>query len=126
MSCAPHCCPGPHLLITICHLSCALYTPPPLSSNPHYPSSTCPLPPSCWFQLIPLSPLDFSTDSPHNTLLSICCLSVCCSVLCTCSLSWYFSLHLHLQLLHCFPPTLALASCPSSTAWSSILSGFSP
>lgn len=27
MSWAPHCCPGPHLLITICHLSCTRHTP---------------------------------------------------------------------------------------------------
>lgn len=34
MSWAPHCCPGPHLLITICHLSCALHIRPlPLSSS---------------------------------------------------------------------------------------------
>lgn len=108
MSCAPHCCPGPHLLITICHLSCALHTHPllyPLRPPPPLQTTLSLLYLSLTSQLlIPSHPFISFTDSPHNTRPSICCLSVRCSVLCTCSISCHFHLHLHLQLLHSFFP----------------------
>ena len=129
MSCAPHCCPGPHLLITICHLSCACG--PPLSllshllpSKPNYPSSTCPLPPSRWFNLIPLYPPDlllqrFSAQHSSLNLLSFCVLF--------CALHLFFFLTVLLAspssaLAPLFSPPLLL----SFHGTVSILSGFSP
>lgn len=45
MSCAPQCCTGPHLLITICHLSCApapsTLHPPPNHTIPPLPVPYC-------------------------------------------------------------------------------------
>ena len=133
MSCAPHCCPGPHLLITICHLSCAPHTLPStllsylLPYKPHYSSSTCPLPPSCWFHLIPLSPPDlllqrFSSQHSSLNLLSFCV------VLCPAPVPFpdVFYLHLHLQLLHSFFSPSCARVLLSFHGMVSILSGFSP
>lgn len=70
----------------------------------------------------------FSKDCPHNTRLSICCLSVCCSVLCTCSLFLTFFTCISISSsCTLFPTPLSCTRVfPSFHGMVSILSGFFP
>ena len=80
------------------------FSPPSSSSPPNHTIPPLPvpyLPAADSISSLYLLLTYFSTDSPHNSRLSV---FLCCSSLCTCSLSCRFYLHLHLQLLRSFFP----------------------
>lgn len=109
MSCAPHCCPGPHLLITICHWSCAFHAlslllpPRPIPPLPGLYTSQL-LNPSHPFISRWLTP----PKTVHTARLWICWLSVRRSV-----------------SLHLFPfLSFSLASPSSRVAFLSLMHSF--